>query len=186
MPIEEWRDIPEFEGLYQVSSEGNVRSLSHLSSNAKRYKGRMLKSATGGKQPYAGVRLSNGAIKKHRTVHTLVAEAFLGPRPDGMVINHIDGNKRNNRASNLEYCTFQDNVRHAMRNNLLNRGENVPTSKFTEAQAKEVLALSKQGKKFSEIAALTGISPRHVRNIAKGECWGYLQNKCLRGKETLA
>ena len=97
---EQWVTI--FHGLYEVSNIGRVRRIKS---------GRILKqAATGG--GYLCVTLSNNKTRPTARVHKLVAEAFLGKRPDGKHINHLDGNKTNNRAANLEWCTPKENQKH--------------------------------------------------------------------------
>ena len=95
MEQEQWKPIQEFNGEYEVSNLGRVRSM-------KRYYGMMNNKA------YC------------RKVHRLVIEAFT-PNPDRLpCINHIDGNKLNNHVSNLEWCTYQANMQHAVRTGLTN------------------------------------------------------------------
>lgn len=101
-----WKDIPGFVGLYQVSNLGNVRSLPRRTT-----KGKVLK-ASEDKDGYLKITLSNGLIKEGWLVHRLVASAFV-QNPLGLpVVNHIDENKQNNRADNLEYCTALYNTRY--------------------------------------------------------------------------
>ena len=109
--MEEWRDIPGYEGLYQVSNIGNVRSL-----NYNRRKGciHVLKL---GYSPYANISLCKDGKPKHYLVHRLVAEAFI-PNPNNYKeVNHIDEDKTNNKVENLEWCDRSHNINHGDRNN---------------------------------------------------------------------
>jgi hypothetical protein len=113
LPQENWADIPGYEGHYQCSDIGRVRSLNKYVNgrNGKSLKkGKILKQHKRGK--YCGVGLSKDGMMKLRTVHTLVADAFI-PNPENKpCVNHKDGNKLNNHKDNLERVTYKENTRH--------------------------------------------------------------------------
>lgn len=120
---ETWKDVKGFEGLYQVSDMGHVRSLDHYvkrpDGTAVFYHGRVLKPCGA---PYLHVGLSRLGETTQRRVHRLVAEAFL-PNPDGLpCIDHIDCDKTNNRADNLRWCTHAQNTQFAKDNGRLRNG----------------------------------------------------------------
>jgi len=111
----EWRDAPRYEGRYQVSNDGRVRSLI-----AQRGSGVLKAAPTDA--GYRRVNLYYDVGKyKSRLVHTLVAEAFIGPCPAGMEVCHRDGKKDNNAVTNLYYGTrsqnMLDKVRHGAHHN---------------------------------------------------------------------
>lgn len=99
--MEEWKDVVGAEQFYEVSSYGNVRN----KSNGKTLKPRV------GKNGYPKVELAYG-LNIHRSVHRLVAEAFVNNPFSFPCVNHKDENKENNRADNLEWCTYQYNCRY--------------------------------------------------------------------------
>lgn len=107
METEIWKDIPGYEGLYQVSSFGNVKSLNYRRSR----KEGLLKPRIG-KNGYGCVELFNSEKKLNIYIHHLVMLTFLNYQPDGMkmVINHIDNNPSNNRADNLELVSQRYNT----------------------------------------------------------------------------
>jgi len=104
-----FKDIPNYEGLYQVSNLGRVKSLDRLSISESRIKGKHLKPQKG--KQYYHVELYKYGKGKTRTIHQLVAESFLNHKPCGyaLVINHIDHNKLNNKVENLEIITSREN-----------------------------------------------------------------------------
>lgn len=105
--------ISGYEGLYQISNLGNVRSFKAVS------KGGNLKPVY--RKGYATVILRKNGVSKVHSIHRLIAEAFI-PNPDNLpYINHIDGNKSNNDISNLEWCTQLENMRHAFNTGLIKR-----------------------------------------------------------------
>ena len=106
---EEWRPVLGYEGVYAVSSLGRVRRV--CGGKGTRGAGLVLKQRLGSGYPRAT--LVKGGVESPRHVHSLVAEAFIGQRPEGLCVNHIDGNKCNNKPANLEYLTLADNNRHA-------------------------------------------------------------------------
>lgn len=109
---EEWKPVVGYEGYYEASSYGNIRSLPRTTT-----KGKVLKQHINSRNGYAYVSLSKNNIRKTRRVHRLIAAAFWGDSPE-MQINHKNGVKTDNRLDNLEYCTQSDNMKHAYRTGL--------------------------------------------------------------------
>ena len=118
MEQEIWKDIKGWEGAYQVSNLGRVKSLPRWHDAIHPYisKEKILKPRTSGAQrEYLAVILHNNGVRKQIKVHRLVAEAFI-PNPNGYLeINHKDENKGNNRVDNLEWCTRYYNVNYGSR-----------------------------------------------------------------------
>ena len=116
---EEWKDIEDFEGAYQISNLGRVKSLGGWRGTAKRKeKIRTIHSTHDG---YAKVRLQHQGKDKTMRVHRLVAKAFI-PNPKNMdTVNHIDGNKKNNKVSNLEWVDRTEQMIHAYKLGLKNK-----------------------------------------------------------------
>lgn len=108
MTEELWKDIPEYEGYYQVSNLGNVKS---LLDNKGRQRELILKLDTAA--GYRQIALYKNGIMKRFKVHRLVVFAFYGM--SSLQVNHINGNKTDNRLCNLEYVTQSENMKHAYR-----------------------------------------------------------------------
>ena len=128
--MEIWKDIKEYEGLYQVSNKGKIRSLPKMIGNRFRDNSIILKSWKN-KSGYLTIALSKNDIKSTKKIHILVANAFLIKHFDFLTVNHKDCNKTNNNVENLEWITLQDNLKHARINNLFkySRGKDNVNSK---------------------------------------------------------
>ena len=118
-----WKDIPSYEGLYQASNLGNIRSLdrirkqfNHNGIATVKYKGKTLKKQIKKGTGYYTVTLyDNNRKAKIKLIHRLIAETFLKNDNNNPVVNHIDGNKKNNCVENLEWCTQSHNVKESYR-----------------------------------------------------------------------
>lgn len=117
MEQEIWKAIPGFEGLYEVSDQGRVKSL-----DRPRSKGEFLLAASISVGGYLQYHLQKDGKATTRNGHRLVLLAFVGPKPDGLVTRHLDGDPMNNRLSNLVYGTSSENsfdrVRHGRHHNV--------------------------------------------------------------------
>lgn len=175
--VEIWKDVKDHEGLYQISNLGRVRGVDRVvpfvgrgGKPTQRFqKGKILKTSVG-TSGYETFHLS-GHDQERQTVmmHRLVALHFL-PQVEGKdFVNHIDGDKLNNRVENLEWVTKSENTLHAIDNGLLKKsGEDCNLSKLTEQQVKEILALRKFGKKHyfaKDIAPRYNISEKYVQEL---------------------
>lgn len=131
MAKEIWKDIDGYGGAYQVSNQGNVfvrESYVQAWGGAQRKKPHILKCADNG-NGYRYVTISVNRKRKNHYVHVLVAKAFI-PNPENKEeVNHINGNKSDNKMENLEWCTRKENLMHASRAGLLRTGSNNPQSR---------------------------------------------------------
>lgn len=106
--MEIWKDIQGYEGLYQVSNLGNVKS---LKTNKNLYYSKSTRTKN-----YLKVLLVKNGIRKSLYVHRLVAETFIDNPENKLIVNHKDYNPMNNKANNLEWCTYKENNNYGTRN----------------------------------------------------------------------
>jgi hypothetical protein len=109
--MEVWKDVPNYEGIYQVSNYGNVKSLGRVLKNrwGNYFKSERLITPKKNSGGYLWVKLCNGK-EDCRAVHRLVMLCFVGD--SNLIVNHIDSNKENNNLDNLEYCQHRENITH--------------------------------------------------------------------------
>lgn len=161
---EVWLPIPGYDG-YRVSDLGNVMSLNYARSGVAK----QLKPLCFGKEGNIYPRVN---LRGHKHIHSLVMLAFHGPRPAGFEVNHINGDKNDNRLTNLEYCSSSDNVLHAYRRGLKNplRGENHPGAKFSLAAILEMKNKVEAGALRKEVAQEYGVHPGYLGRLLNGVC----------------
>jgi hypothetical protein len=185
---EEFRDIKGYEGIYQVSNYGRVKSLKRATKNQYGQKDMILKNNTS-KCNYLFVRLNS----KNKLVHRLVAETFIININNKSTVNHKDGNKQNNCVDNLEWSTHKEQTNHAIKIGLINiKGRN--WSKFALmgqiSNSKKVLQYDLYGKLINEYKSLaeaeriTGINHGNISMCcnykykkAGGYIWRFKEGK---------
>lgn len=169
---ENWACIDGYVGRYAVSDHGNVMSMDFRRSGLP---GLLRGNDIGG--GYLQVRLGRKTV----LVHRLVAAAFIGPCPDGMEVNHKDGDPSNSKASNLEYLTHAENILHAFRTGLATRpiGEKNPAARLTEAQVKSIRDLLARGDSPAAIAHQFDVARRTISAIKTGQNWSKGEQACL-------
>lgn len=192
--MEVWKDIKEYEGLYQVSNFGNIRSLPRRGTSKNVH----IMFQKYNKCGYKMVGLYKDGKVKNRTVHRIVAETFLDNPLNKEDVNHIDGNKENNNVSNLEWTTHKENMKHARKNNLIRitnkvieQGKNVG-QKYGKInglkRAKRILQISyynesiKEWDSITQASKCTGISLSGIskccnkkKNMAGGYKWEFVK-----------
>ena len=175
--MEQWKDISGFEGMYQVSDTGQVRSLDRFDDRGRHLKGRVLSQGSGTKG-YKMTVLSKLGVHTTRNTHRFVAKAFI-PNPDNLPsVNHMDGNKQNNHVSNLEWVTQKENIRHAMNTGLTDiSGEKNNKAVLTEEDVRMIRKIYISGsQEFGQVALgrKFGVSPNTIGFIVKGKTWKHV------------
>lgn len=150
---EVWRQIKGCEGAYEISSFGRVKSL-------KSGKPLIMKPKVES-NGYLRISLYNNKKGRSVLVHKLVAEAFLGQRPDGMQVNHIDGDKTNNKVDNLEYCTCSENIKHAYNTGLKEKCREHGSSMFRMNEGKLKAYRNRISRAVVSICEATGEEREH-------------------------
>ena len=174
--MERWLPVAGFEGFYEVSNIGNVRSLDRdvmTRAGVRRYKGRILRIAKVNGYPW--VTLSATGRQASRPVHHLVMEAFAGPRPEGQDIRHLNDNKADCRwPENLAYGTRKENFGDRLVNGIDNRGERHGNAVTDRKVVAAVRARVAAGERQSDVAADTGLTRANVWAIVHGKSWTWM------------
>lgn len=170
---EEWKDVGGYEGSYQVSNLGRVRSLDRLVNHPngkrkKKHKGKVLSNNSINSSGYVIYRFMVDGNSRYFSGHRLVAEAFIPNKHNLPQVNHIDGNPSNNNVNNLEWCDASHNTKHAYKLNLAKPriAEDNELCKVTESDIEEIINLCNKGEiKQYKIAEMFNISQSLVSMI---------------------
>ena len=166
MNKEIWRDVKGYEGLYQVSSDGRVKSLERKDRFGRTVKERILKPGIN-RYGYLMVFLYAGGKRKMLKVHRLVCKAFHENPENKPEVNHINENKTDNRACNLEWSTRKENINHGTRNERAAKG-------IAKALSKPVGQYTRDGELIKiwpstiEVQRQAGFSYGNISQVAKG------------------
>jgi hypothetical protein len=171
-----WRDISGYEGSYQVSSLGQIKSLKRKKWNGFDYQEVIEKLLS--QKSHKGYKYVNLCINSHQKmigVHRLVAIAFV-PNPENKrYVNHIDNNPSNNLLENLEWVTQKENIQHSVKQGRFNQGILSPRTKFTEEQ---ILDIRKKifNKEISQgkLAKELGVTQNCINEIINRQTWKHI------------
>lgn len=170
-----WKDVAGYDGLYQVSRNGDVRSFIKWNGTDERMLKRY-KSVRG----YLVVNLYKRRVRKQTYIHQLVLKTFVGPRPDGMESRHLNDDRLDNRLENLCWGTQSENMLDRTRNGIANSGDHKGVknqmSKLTNDDVLEIRRFLTEGRLTQgEIGQIFGISSRNVSHIKNRKRWEHVQ-----------
>jgi hypothetical protein len=175
---EVWKNIANYEGLYQVSNLGKIKSLSR-SVNGTLGGTYLTKERFLNPRPYTRgyrvVKLYTNGKAKRVSIHVLVATAFIPNPHKKPVVNHKDGNKENNHSANLEWVTDQENHTHAALAGLKAKGETHGFSKLNNEAVRKIKTLLKSGVSQRKIAAQFSVCQASIKDINKGTTWKHIK-----------
>lgn len=164
--IEQWKDISNYEGVYQISNMGRVRN----------NKGIVLTNKTTGK--YNHILLCKNGDRKNFAIHRLVAEAFVPNINNYPIVNHINENSRDNRASNLEWTTYKGNMQYASKQGRMKYNPN-NLKKAQESRKKPIIARNDKEEIYFESmseAVSKGFNAWHIADCCNKK-YGYKTHK---------
>lgn len=173
-----WKDIAGFEGYYQISNLGSVRSVDRIAPDTtgswgrlRRLKGKLMKTQL--LNGYWVVMLYKDSKYRHARVHRLIAEAFIANPENKPHINHINGLRSDNRIENLEWCSHAENMKHCYDIGLRKpiRPEQCPTVKISFEIAEQIRKKRQNGTKNVELQKEYGLCKRSITDIVKNRTW---------------
>lgn len=175
---ERWKDIPGYEGLYQASDLGRVRSVDRETvakdGSVYRFKGRVLKAAPNVRSGYLYVGLRKDGRQKSCRVHLLVLLTFVGRCPSSHEGCHKNGVRVDNRLKNLKYATSAQNSADRIRHGTDHRGEKHPNRKLTESQVKKIRRLYRTGKFTQDcLGEMFGVSQGCISSVVNRKNWNH-------------
>jgi hypothetical protein len=180
--IEIWKDIIGFEGYYQVSNLGRIKSCSrgtyHPSNKCMHIlKEKIMKQSNVRGYLQISFKIKDKYENKNSMikVHRLVAFAFIENCQNKPCVNHINGVKTDNRVENLEWVTYSENSLHAFKTGLKNQnGEKHPSNKLKDSDVIEIKNRIKNGEKDCDIARLFCVTRGNIYCIKKNKTWTHI------------
>ena len=176
---EEFRQIPGFEGFYECSTHGAVRSMDrivkHPSGSQKQWRGRVLKQSGRKQGGYLMVSLSKRGEWCTQSVHRLVAMTWL-PNPDGCPhVAHLDGNPLNNDVTNLAWVTPAENEAHKLMHGRRRFGAELHNAVLSDSVVRKAREMASGGMKCHEIAKALALNYYTTWDVVRGRHWGHVR-----------
>jgi hypothetical protein len=174
--IETWKDVPGYEGIYQVSDLGQIKRVGGWT-DGRRIRTRRMRRFDLSDNGYLRITLHRDRRKLRLPVHLVVLSAFVGPLPFGYQGNHKNGIRSDNRLENLEYVTPSQNHQHSLKvlGRELPHGTDHWGAKLTVADVLEIRRLRKSGVMAKDIAPRFGIADSAVSTISRGVAWKHVR-----------
>lgn len=172
-----WKPIPSFEGLYEISEYGAIKSLGRVETTKagwSRVKNEKFIKPYVGKDDRLYIDLSNNYKRLRTSVHRMVLTSFVGPCPEDMEACHNDGNHRNNHYTNLRWDTHQNNLHDKYVHGTHICGENHKLSKLKKEDILAIRELSKQKLSQKKIAEKFNVSRGLIGKILSGKGWAHV------------
>ncbi len=171
-----WKPVVGYEGIYEVSNVGRIKSLQrivhHDKCKTKYCSERIMRFDVNYGYNIVSIRI-NKKYKRVR-VHRMVAEAFIPNPEEKPCVNHINGIKTDNRVENLEWCTDKENMEHAAANQLTSKGQSHYKAKLTDEQVVSIFKRVKGGEQGAEVAREFKVSPTAINLITQRKTWKHL------------
>lgn len=172
--MEIWKQIVGYEGQYEVSDLGNVRSVDRIDSHGVPRRAQQIKASVNCRSGYLDVGLSRDGKKRRFKIHVLVATAFRGAKPSAQhQVRHLDGDKTNNAALNLEWGTLRENADDKVSHGSA-RGERNSQSLLSAEKVHLIRLQTAAGKSGAAIARDFGVNRATVYDVQKGRSWNHV------------
>jgi len=163
--MRQWLPVYGFEGWFDISDDGLVRTVGE---NRRTRELMQWKTNSG----YWMVTLWVNGVRKHRSIHSLILDAFICPRPEGKVARHRDGDRNYNAASNLEWGTIRQNHYDKKRHGTFQNGESHGMAKLTDIMVRR---MREKDANLSVLAKIAGVSYQSAWKVRRGLSWRHVK-----------
>lgn len=169
-----WKPIGGYEGFYEVSNKGRIKSLGRKGSGCSG-EDRIIRTPNGNNR-YCTFAISIKGKRKQLQLHRVVAIAFIPNTENKPEVNHINAVKTDNTVENLEWCSSSENTIHGLGLGIMNtaKGTQKPNARFTEGEVKIIKEKLSRGVKGSDIAKEYGVNKVLIYNIKSGKTWKHV------------
>lgn len=177
--VEVWKPVPGFEGLYDVSDQGRLRSWREAGGQHRKLSEPRVCRGGKLKYGYQSHFMGRGGGREQATIHELVLLAFVGARPDGMVARHLNGNPQDNRLENLAWGTWKQNTQDAIGHGTFKpiapqRGVDHHAAKLDEDAVREIRRLANRAT-VSALSRQFSVSRLTIRQVIQRKVWKHVE-----------